>query len=148
MEKSTSSPSRKKHPALFEAANRRRLEKGQQRFAERAHPGGIAEIPLGLVDEERQVDVGKRVRRRADPSVRADEKDSANVVPSTSPATHLLKEHANASIHGGEATSEEWAFALTMLSRLKGASKRLPPFIAPLAREPSLGPRLRSGPAR
>ncbi len=89
----------KEHAALLEAADGSRLEKGQQRLAERAQPGCVAQVPLRVVDEERQVDVGEGVGGRIDPCLRADEKDSANVFTGTSPSSYLVEKPPDTSIH-------------------------------------------------
>jgi hypothetical protein len=66
-------PVAKEHAPLLEAADRRRLDQGQQRLAERAQPRPVAEVPPRIVHEEGQVDVRELVRRRVPPRLRADQ---------------------------------------------------------------------------
>jgi hypothetical protein len=99
----------KEDTALREAAGGCGLEERQQRCAERPDPRDVAQVTLGDIDEEGQVDVGKLIRRRIDPRLRADEEDGPNVVSCSGPGSHRIEEPANASNHAREATSEEMA---------------------------------------
>jgi hypothetical protein len=75
-----------------------RFEEGEQRPAEGLDPPFVAEVAIGLIDDERKVDVGPLVGRCVGARARADEEDSVHVVARIGPAHKRREEQVRA--HG------------------------------------------------